>query len=124
MRLVKESSPCGHAAYCHALLRTRGAAERIICGIAEVGLPGAIRLTFGSKPGRVLGSGAVRKRDVVPVGICGIEHASDVHNVNAETLQRPVLGLRELLDDIVDSHPALPDAECLHQPRIGDRGDP
>ncbi len=63
----------------------------------------AVRLPLGMKPGRIQRGLAVGQRGRLPGGILGVEGAADVHHVHAEAVEDEVLGLRELLDDVIDA---------------------
>ena len=91
--------------------------------VPVVDVPRAVRLGLGVEPDRVLGRLSRGEHHVVPVLVPGVERASQIDHVDPEPVERPGLGLGQLLDDVVDADVPAADPEPLPHPRIGGGGD-
>jgi hypothetical protein len=106
--LVVERPACRHVGDVEAVFHARD--ER------------TVRLRLRMKPRGIQRGLAVGEHRGLPGGRLGIEGAADVHDVNLEAVEDGVLGLGELLDDVVNVCRAG-QAEMFFEIAVGDGGD-
>ena len=75
------------------------------------------------KPCRVLRDLTIGERRQLPGGIFGIEGAANIDRIHTEAVEDDILGLGELLDDVIDARVPLDQAEVFFEIAVSDGRD-